>query len=151
MKRYLTLTLITLLFAALFFGCTSDAPPEEPATTAPPTTIEATTTTTTTTTVPVEPIDPDNPLVGHWITNEGGGSIFVGREGRVWAMLEFSHDTVYWEDRYNGATFSWRITGDTIRFYGASDNWASFMETNYSMQLNGNELRLDGILFTRYR
>ena len=153
MKRYTALTIAALLFTVLLFGCTNNAQPEEPTTTAAPTAV-----------TPVRPIDPDNPLIGAWVTQEGG-SVFT-REGRGFAMLEFFDDhTGALGCGYFGFDFTWQAVGDELRILDELPQDVRQMceidhvlritdspiQSAYAMELDGNELRLDGILFVRYR
>jgi len=138
--RYISFMAIALLFSWLFFGCVDSGEPEESAT------VAATTVTTTEPLPPAEPIDPDNPLVGAWITQEGGG-VFT-REGRGFAELVFfGNHTGKQECGYHSYDLIWQVTMEGLMIERSSDD---FIEAHvYTMELNGNELRLDGILFTR--
>jgi len=136
MKHRIALMIAALLCAVLFFGCANNTAPKEPPAEIP---------TATTTTLPVEPSDPNNPLIGKWVTQEGG---FCCREHRGFALFEFNEDNTGWQHcGYNSFAFTWQLTDNELIFA------ASFIDDTYSisMELDGNSLRLDGILFTRYR
>lgn len=142
--RYVAFAVMAVLLTGLLFACVNDVEAEDELTLPAETTI-ATTIATTTTTQPVQPIDSNNPLVGAWVTQEGGGSVFAQREHRNWAMLEFFADnTGHWEDGYNGGEFTWQVVGGKVLYITGSP-----VEGVYNMEYNGNEMRLDGILFTR--
>lgn len=153
MKRYLSLAIVSLFFVALLFGCVSDAAPEEERATEEPTTT-TTMQTTAETAQPVQPIDPDNLLLGAWVTLEGG---FCCRELRPFAMLTFFSDyTGTLECGYNTRTLTWQIAtvaeAETYELTIVSMLPGSEpVGSSYIMELDENELRLDGVLFTRYR
>jgi len=138
MKRCLALTLTALLCAALF-GCVACSEPEEP-TAAPP---------ATTTAITTAPVNPDHPLFGAWIFHEGNRDFSLRERGYGnWTYLNFSANySGFWEDGHSVGEFTWQMEGNELHI--ARSVWGSSLirETTYTMELNGNELRLNNTLF----
>jgi len=146
MKRVFVLGIALLFFAA----CA--APAEEEL----PTDVVETTEETTTTAAcyagiaPVPPPNPDNWLVGTWLTQEGGG-VFT-REGRGFAELEFFEDnTGKQECGYNAFDLRWRVLEETLALALYTIHGEFWQEDIYVMELSEHTLRLNGVLFMRVR